>query len=199
MFGTSNPDNAVYALNAASGARLWRFQTVQTGDDEDVGAGPTISAPGINGFTDGVVYIDGKDGVEYALDLLTGAEHLVVHPGPGQRQRPRRLDGGPGRQHPSGRLRRVDVRAQRHNRHPHLAGHAGRDVRGLPSGLRRQRVTRRCSSAIPTVTNTGSAWRTGPCSSTRPPPAGSRPPPPSQTGPSTSPAGGTLYAYAPSG
>jgi outer membrane protein assembly factor BamB len=83
LFGTSNPDNAVYALNAASGARLWRFQTVQTGDDQDVGAGPTISAPGINGFADGVVYIDGKDGVEYALDLLTGQSIWSFTLGPG--------------------------------------------------------------------------------------------------------------------
>jgi outer membrane protein assembly factor BamB len=83
VFGTSNPDNAVYALNAASGARLWRFQTMQTGDDEDVGAGPTISAPGVNGFADGVVYIDGKDGVEYALDLLTGLSIWSFTLGPG--------------------------------------------------------------------------------------------------------------------
>jgi outer membrane protein assembly factor BamB len=74
VFGTSNPDGAVYALNAVTGARLWRFQTVQTGTDQDVGAGPTISAPGGNGFADGVVYIDGKDGVEYALNLLTGTQ-----------------------------------------------------------------------------------------------------------------------------
>jgi eukaryotic-like serine/threonine-protein kinase len=72
VFGTSNPDGAVYALNAANGSRLWRFQTLQTGQDQDVGAGPTISPPGSNGFTDGVVYIDGKDGIEYALNLLTG-------------------------------------------------------------------------------------------------------------------------------
>jgi outer membrane protein assembly factor BamB len=74
VFGTSNPDGAVYALNAVSGTRLWRFQTLQTGQDQDVGAGPTISAPGINGFTDGVVYIDGKDGIEYALGLATGKQ-----------------------------------------------------------------------------------------------------------------------------
>ena len=55
-----------------SGARLWRFQTRQTGPDQDVGAGPTISPPGTNGFADGVVYVDGKDGIEYALNLLTG-------------------------------------------------------------------------------------------------------------------------------
>lgn len=74
VFGTSNPDGAVYALNAATGSLLWRFQTLQNGQDADVGAGPTIGAPGANGFPDGVVYIDGKDGVEYALNLLTGKQ-----------------------------------------------------------------------------------------------------------------------------
>ncbi len=48
--------------------------TAQNGPDEDVGTGPTIGAPGANGFADGVVYIDGKDGIEYALDLLTGKQ-----------------------------------------------------------------------------------------------------------------------------
>lgn len=72
VFGTTNPDNAVYALNAATGAELWHYTTTTKGDS-DVGAGPTISPPGANGFADGVVYIDGKDQVEYALDLATGA------------------------------------------------------------------------------------------------------------------------------
>jgi outer membrane protein assembly factor BamB len=74
VFGTSNPDQSVYALKAVSGSRLWRFQTVNNGSDEDVGAGPTIGLPGSNGFAHGVVYIDGKDGIEYALDLLTGTK-----------------------------------------------------------------------------------------------------------------------------
>jgi eukaryotic-like serine/threonine-protein kinase len=72
VFGSSNPDGGVYALNAVTGVRLWHFQTAQFGEDEDVGAGPTISPPGANGFADGVVYVDGKDGLEYALDLATG-------------------------------------------------------------------------------------------------------------------------------
>jgi uncharacterized repeat protein (TIGR02543 family) len=83
VFGTSNPDGAVYALNAVTGAMLWRFQTAQLGGDEDVGAGPTISPPGVNGFADGVVYIDGKDGIEYALDLLTGNVIWSFTLGPG--------------------------------------------------------------------------------------------------------------------
>jgi eukaryotic-like serine/threonine-protein kinase len=57
---------------AITGAELWHF-TTSTKGDSDVGAGPTISAPGANGFADGVVYIDGKDQVEHALDLSTGA------------------------------------------------------------------------------------------------------------------------------
>jgi outer membrane protein assembly factor BamB len=83
LFGTSNPDGAVYALDAVTGSRLWRFQTVQTGQDQDVGAGPTVGAPGANGFADGVVYIDGKDGIEYALDLVTGNEIWSFTLGPG--------------------------------------------------------------------------------------------------------------------
>jgi outer membrane protein assembly factor BamB len=83
VFGTSNPDGAVYALNAVNGARLWRFQTLQTGQDQDVGAGPTISPPGVNGFTNGVVYIDGKDGIEYARNLLTGKKIWSFTLGPG--------------------------------------------------------------------------------------------------------------------
>jgi outer membrane protein assembly factor BamB len=84
VFGTSNPDQSVYALNAADGSELWRFQTANTGtNDEDVGAGPTIGPPGSNGFADGVVYIDGKDGIEYALDLLTGTEIWSYTLGPG--------------------------------------------------------------------------------------------------------------------
>jgi len=74
VFGTGQPDDAVYALNASNGAQVWRFQTLKNFSDADVGAGPTISAPGVNGSTDGVVYIDGKDKIEYAIDLLTGKQ-----------------------------------------------------------------------------------------------------------------------------
>lgn len=84
IFGTSNPDQSVYALNAVNGSRLWRFHTQNTGlDDEDVGAGPTIGLPGRNGFADGVVYVDGKDGIEYALNLLTGKKIWSFTLGPG--------------------------------------------------------------------------------------------------------------------
>jgi outer membrane protein assembly factor BamB len=72
VFGSSQPDDAVYALNAQTGVLIWRFQTTVLSSDDDVGAGPTISAPGVNGFTDGVVYVNGKDMIEYAVDLISG-------------------------------------------------------------------------------------------------------------------------------
>jgi outer membrane protein assembly factor BamB len=86
VFGTGNPDQSVYALNAVNGSRLWRYHTQQNGPDEDVGAGPTIGAPGANGFADGVVYVDGKDGIEYAFDLLTGKKIWQFTLGPGTNQ-----------------------------------------------------------------------------------------------------------------
>jgi outer membrane protein assembly factor BamB len=72
--GGSSPDNAVYGLDALTGARIWRFQTQVFTADNDVGAGPTISAPGVNGFANGVAYVAGKDRIVYALNLKTGAE-----------------------------------------------------------------------------------------------------------------------------
>ena len=76
VFGSRDPDDSVYALNATTGALDWRYQT-STNKEFDVGAAPTISAPGTNGFPDGVAYVSGKDHVAYALDLTTGT--LVWH------------------------------------------------------------------------------------------------------------------------
>jgi outer membrane protein assembly factor BamB len=72
VFGSENTDNSVYALNARNGSKIWTYRTNRTTADDDVGASPTISAPGVNGFADGVVYVTGKDKVTYALDLTTG-------------------------------------------------------------------------------------------------------------------------------
>ena len=75
VFGTADPDSAVYAVNAVTGAKEWRFQTYNpSGSKYDVGAGAVISAPGTNGFADGVAYVDNKDGIMYALDLSTGKQ-----------------------------------------------------------------------------------------------------------------------------
>jgi outer membrane protein assembly factor BamB len=72
VFGSVDPDNSVYALNASTGAKVWSYRTNKTTANDDVGAAPTISAPGVNGFAGGVVYITGKDKVTYALNLTTG-------------------------------------------------------------------------------------------------------------------------------
>lgn len=71
IFGSTDNDDAIYALDARTGASVWRVQTMVR-HDSDVGAGPTISAPGVNGFPDGVVYETGKDRMVYAIDLTTG-------------------------------------------------------------------------------------------------------------------------------
>ncbi len=73
LFGSANPDDAAYAVDAVTGAEVWRFQTSGVGDF-DIGSGLTISPPGGNGFADGVAYVPGKDGFVYALDLTTGAK-----------------------------------------------------------------------------------------------------------------------------
>ena len=71
VFGSKDHDDSVYALNANTGARVWRYQTSTA--DFRRGRPPTISAPGRNGFANGVVYVTGKDKVVYALNLATGA------------------------------------------------------------------------------------------------------------------------------
>jgi outer membrane protein assembly factor BamB len=75
LVGTADTDDSIYEINAITGVKLWSFKTaVIPGDsDTDIGAGVDISPPGTNGFADGVAYVGGKDGYEYALDLTTGA------------------------------------------------------------------------------------------------------------------------------
>ena len=73
VFGSSNPDDSVYALDAVAGTQVWRFATT-SGGDADVGAGPSVTAPGVNGFADGEVYVPGKNQMFYALDLVKGTK-----------------------------------------------------------------------------------------------------------------------------
>ena len=73
VFGGGSPEGAIYALDATTGQRVWRFQTQTFTADQDVGAAPTISPPGVNGFADGVVYVAGKDAIMHAVNLRTGA------------------------------------------------------------------------------------------------------------------------------
>ncbi|MGO9909798.1 MAG: PQQ-binding-like beta-propeller repeat protein [Acidimicrobiales bacterium] len=75
VFGTADPDSAVYALDAVTGAEVWRFASYNPPPGAyDVGAGVTISPPGANGFADGVAYVPSKFGIMYALDLTTGTQ-----------------------------------------------------------------------------------------------------------------------------
>ncbi len=73
LFGSADPDSSAYAIDAVTGKQVWRFMTAGAGDD-DVGSGLTVSPPGVNGFADGAVYVPGKDGFVYALDLTTGTQ-----------------------------------------------------------------------------------------------------------------------------
>ncbi|MCI4317874.1 MAG: PQQ-like beta-propeller repeat protein, partial [Thermoplasmata archaeon] len=80
LFGTSDPDSAVYALDGATGAKVWRFQTYSPKPGVyDVGAGVAISAPGALGFAHGVAYVPNKFGIMYALDLSTGKKIWSVN------------------------------------------------------------------------------------------------------------------------
>jgi outer membrane protein assembly factor BamB len=72
VFGSKDNDDSVYALNAGTGALLWRYQTSNL-VDQDVGSSPLVAAPGVNGLTDGATYVEGKDGYVYALDLTKGS------------------------------------------------------------------------------------------------------------------------------
>ena len=71
VFGSKDDDDSVYALNASTGALVWRYRT-NTAEYHDVGSAPVISPPGRNGFADGVVYAVGKDKSVYAINLTTG-------------------------------------------------------------------------------------------------------------------------------
>ncbi len=71
IFGSGDPDCAIYALNARTGATLWRVASLKGGLN-DFGAGTVISPPGRNGIADGMAYVPGKDRILYAIDLTTG-------------------------------------------------------------------------------------------------------------------------------
>ena len=72
VFGSKDDDDSVYALDAGTGALVWRYQTSNL-SEQDVGSSPLVSAPGVNGIADGAVYVEGKDGFVYALDLSSGS------------------------------------------------------------------------------------------------------------------------------
>lgn len=71
LFGSDDPADTAYAVDAVTGKEVWHYKTAN-GGDYDIGSGLTISAAGVNGFADGVAYVPGKDGHVYALNLATG-------------------------------------------------------------------------------------------------------------------------------
>ncbi len=72
LVGTSDPDESQYAIDAVTGKLVWSYNTFVVPGDYDIGDATMISAPGINGFADGVAYFTSKLGKMYALDLTTG-------------------------------------------------------------------------------------------------------------------------------
>ena len=73
LFGTADPDSTEYAIDAVTGQPLWDFKVQNPVGFYDVGEAATISAPGLNGNANGIVYISGKYAIMNALDLKTGA------------------------------------------------------------------------------------------------------------------------------
>jgi outer membrane protein assembly factor BamB len=71
IFGSADPDCAIYALNAKTGKTLWRVKSL-VGGLSDFGTGAAISRPGRNGIADGMAYVAGKDRILYGIDLTTG-------------------------------------------------------------------------------------------------------------------------------
>ena len=72
LFGTSDPDDTVYAINALTGKEVWNYFTNPGPGDFDIGAGVVLTPPGVNGYADGMAYVEGKIGVMYAFNLTTG-------------------------------------------------------------------------------------------------------------------------------
>ncbi len=72
--GTADPASTVAAYDANTGSTLWTYQTYfpTPKGGWDIGDAATISAPGVNGFADGVAYMSNEYGYEYAFDLGTG-------------------------------------------------------------------------------------------------------------------------------
>ena len=73
LFGTSDPNSTIYAVNAITGTEVWHYAAANPAPASyDIGAGVTVSPPGSRGFPDGVVYAPTKYGIMYALNLTTG-------------------------------------------------------------------------------------------------------------------------------
>ena len=89
VLGTDDPDSTVYALDANTGQKVWTYKTLSGNLQlDDVGGGASITAPGVNGFADGAVYINNNGGYTFALNLTTGVPYwnfrygLYLHAAP---------------------------------------------------------------------------------------------------------------------
>ena len=71
--GTANPDDTMYAIDGVTGNLVWDYNTnADPNLDYDIGSAATVSPPGNNGFSDGVLYFNSKLGYVWAVDLTTG-------------------------------------------------------------------------------------------------------------------------------
>ncbi|HTW40065.1 MAG TPA: PQQ-binding-like beta-propeller repeat protein [Thermoplasmata archaeon] len=74
VIGSANPDSTIYAIDAVTGKLEWKYRTVfPAGGNWDLGAGVTISAPGVNGFSSGVAYAINKYCSLVGVSLTNGA------------------------------------------------------------------------------------------------------------------------------
>jgi outer membrane protein assembly factor BamB len=76
VFGTADIDSTMYAIDGSSGKRLWDYDVYNPPHQAggyDIAAAPSLTAPGVNGFADGAVYVGTKYGYVYSLDLASGA------------------------------------------------------------------------------------------------------------------------------
>jgi outer membrane protein assembly factor BamB len=71
LVGTADPASTEYAFDALTGKLVWTHK-MTTYLNDDIGAAATVSAPGLNGFKDGVAYVVVEGGLLDALDLVTG-------------------------------------------------------------------------------------------------------------------------------
>jgi len=74
IFGSTDPDSHAYAIDAVTGALVWSYFPIVGPGTWDLGTATTISPPGVNGFTNGVAYMQTKYGLEMAMDPATGNE-----------------------------------------------------------------------------------------------------------------------------
>lgn len=73
IVGTADPTCDEVAYDANTGAQVWKaFLAIYNPCTADVGNAGAISAPGNNGFVNGVDYVADDDGTEFALDLNSG-------------------------------------------------------------------------------------------------------------------------------